>query len=61
MSDIALIYIGKGTFKVNVPARDLSAEELKTLPLSREELIESGLYKEPEPVKKKELSQKDKE
>lgn len=57
-----LTYIGNGAFLANVPARDLSAEELKTLPMSREELINSGLYKEPDLAgKKKEISQKDKE
>jgi hypothetical protein len=61
-NEIALIYIGNGSFKPNVPARDLTAEDLKDLPMSREELIKSGLYKEPDTAgKRKELSQKDKE
>lgn len=60
-NDIVLIYIGT-SWLPGVPARDLTAEDLKDLPISREELIKSGLYKEPDLAgKKKELSQKDKE
>lgn len=60
-NDIVLIYIGT-SWLPGIPARDLTAEELKDLPMSREELIKSGLYKEPDLAgKKKELSQKDKE
>ena len=60
-NDIVLIYIGT-SWLPGIPARDLTAEDLKDLPMSREELINSGLYKEPDLAgKKKELSQKDKE
>lgn len=60
-NDIVLIYIGT-SWLPGIPARDLTAEDLKDLPMSREELIKSGLYKEPDLTgKKKELSQKDKE
>ena len=60
-NDIVLIYIGT-SWLPGIPARDLTAEDLKYLPMSREELIKSGLYKEPDLTgKKKELSQKDKE
>lgn len=40
-----LIYIGNGAFLPGVPARDLSAAEVKKH--NEQELIASGLYKKP--------------
>lgn len=37
-----LIYVGKGAFLENVPARDLSADEVEHF--GRDALLKSGLY-----------------
>ena len=49
---IAMKYNGNG-FYVNVPARDLSAEEVKRF--GREFLLSLGLYEEIEPPKPKRI------
>jgi len=45
-----LRYIGNG-YIPGIPARDLSEEEIKRLPLNRAALVESGLYFDRVPVK----------
>ncbi len=40
-----LIYIGKGAFLKNIPARDLTAEEVSQY--GKKYLLDSGLYMEP--------------
>lgn len=50
-----LKYIGNGSYLPNVPARDLTAEEIKQLPTTRETLLASGLYTEEKPAKKQEV------
>lgn len=47
-----LLYIGKGSFLPNIPARDLSAEEVSQF--GKDLLLASGLYAEP--VEKKTVS-----
>jgi hypothetical protein len=42
-----LTYIGQGNFVPNVPARDLSAEEVKEYG-GEVALLETGLYEKPE-------------
>ena len=44
-NEIVLQFVGNG-FMWGIPARDLTADDLKKLPLSKDELIKSGLYKE---------------
>jgi len=39
-----LRYIGAGAWFFGVPARDLTEDEVTTLPISRVALLESGLY-----------------
>ncbi len=46
-------YVGKGSFLVGVPARDLNASEVKKFGISR--LLESGLYEEVKRKSKAEL------
>jgi len=41
-----LIYIGDGAWLPEIPARDLTIEEIEKLDISR--LLASGLYEEPE-------------
>ncbi len=42
-----LIYIGDGAWLAGVPARNLTADDIKTCGRSADELIESGLYAAP--------------
>lgn len=49
--NIRLIYIGKGAFLPNVPARDLTVDEVSKFGL--EALLKSGLYQEPLPEQAK--------
>ncbi|MPZ13980.1 MAG: hypothetical protein GEU73_06085 [Chloroflexi bacterium] len=50
----ALRYVGVGDYIVGVPARNLEAVEVAALPISEQELVDSGLYQrsgeEPEPA-----------
>ena len=41
-----------GVFFAGVPARDLNEDELKDLPISKQDLLKSGLYVEIKPEKK---------
>lgn len=52
-------YIGKGQWLPGVPARDLTADEVKEL--GRDYLLSTGLYAEEEkkPAKKKVAAKKD--
>ena len=54
-----LKYIGNGAFLVEVPARDLSAKEVRKH--GRQRLLESGLYAEPKAEKKKAAKRRPKE
>lgn len=54
---IALEYIGDGRFIANVPARDLTEAEVK-LWGGKRKLIDTGLYREPRPVKRLEVTPK---
>ena len=51
MTKIGLIYIGHG-FLPGIPARDLSAEDVKRYG-GKEALLATGLYAEPEKPKRK--------
>jgi hypothetical protein len=58
--EIALIYIGKGSWLPGVPARDLTADEVKNYG-GKATLLASGLYKEPSVIKPTQAPRKDKE
>lgn len=47
-----LIYIGRGNWKPGLPARDLSAAEVKTLG-GEKLLLATGLYRKPKPKQDK--------
>lgn len=47
-----LIYVGKGAFIVDIPARDLTDEEVKKY--GKKYLLKSGLYVEPDKPESKE-------
>lgn len=57
MSD--LIYIGNGAFVPGVPAKDLSAEQVKKLSVSEKDLLDSGLYKKASKPKTTKTADKD--
>lgn len=46
-----LIYIGKGAYLPNIPARDLTSEEVSRF--GKKLLLDSGLYAEPSTPKTK--------
>lgn len=50
---IALIYTGGGAYLPNVPAKDLTDEDIERLGLDEKELLGSGLYKKPAKKTKK--------
>jgi hypothetical protein len=46
MDEVSLKYIGDGFSKIGIPARDLTAEEVKEF--GEEYLLATGLYAKPE-------------
>ena len=54
METTVLEYVGDGTSFTNVPARNLTAKDVKKYNINTAELIASGLYEEvKKPLKKK--------
>jgi|APSaa5957512622_1039677.scaffolds.fasta_scaffold26529_2 hypothetical protein len=51
-----LKYVGNGAFIVEVPARDLTAKEVRKY--GKRKLLSSGLYAEPKTIKNKPANEK---